>query len=147
MRVCYSLKWNLLNSFIGLRFPDVAHISTEELAIWLEDENKTDPMLLDARSKSEYAISHLRGADWMPHDLPEIGSFMNGSKTTPIITYCSVGYRSAILAQRLQNMGYEKVFNLKGSLFLWFSENRPVFCGEEIVSFIHPLNLFWSLWL
>ena len=147
MRFCHSLKWNLLNSLIQLRFPNMNYISPEELAIWLEDKNKTNPLLLDTRNKIEYAISHIRGAYLVPYNVPEIKSFVPCSTTTPIVTYCSVGYRSAILAQRLQTMGYEKVFNLKGSLFLWFSENRTVFCGEEIVSFIHPFNLFWSLWL
>jgi rhodanese-related sulfurtransferase len=147
MRIFHTLKWNLLNSFVQLRFPDVKHISTEELAIWLEDKNQTDPLLFDARNKIEYAISHLKGAYLIPHNVPELKSFVPCSTATPIITYCSVGYRSAILAQRLQTIGYEKVFNLKGSLFFWFSENRPVFCGEKIVSFVHPLNLFWSLWL
>ncbi|EAZ92111.1 rhodanese-like domain-containing protein [Crocosphaera chwakensis] len=147
MRLCYAFKWNLLNSLIQLRCPYVNHISTEELAIWLEDKNRPDPLLLDARSPLEYTISHLQGAYLIPHDLPKIEPLIHCSNASPIITYCSVGYRSAILAQRLQKMGYEKVFNLKGSIFLWFSEHRPVFCGEKIVSFIHPLNLFWSFWL
>ncbi len=147
MRLCSSLKWDLLHSLIQLQFPSVNHISTEELALWLEDKNTTDPLLLDARTPLEYAISHLRGASLIPYNVSEIELYINCSTASPIITYCSVGYRSAILAQRLQKMGYEKVFNLKGAFFLWFSENRPVFCGENIVSFIHPFNLFWSFWL
>ncbi len=147
MRICHALKWTLLNSLIDLKFPNVNHISTEELAILLEDKSKTNPLLLDARTPLEYAISHLGGAYFMPHDLPEIEPFIQCSSSRIIVTYCSVGYRSAILAQRLQNMGYENVFNLKGSLFLWFSENRPVFCGGQMVSSIHPNNLLWSLWL
>lgn len=147
MKLCYSLKWNLLNSLIQLRFPHINHISTEKLAIWLSDKNQEKPLILDARNKIEYAISHLKGACLIPYDSPEIKSFIKCSVNTPIITYCSVGYRSAILAQRLQKMGYKKVFNLQGSLFVWFRENRPVFCGEEIVSWIHPFNLFWSLLL
>ena len=142
-----SLKWNLLNWSIRFLFPHINHISTEELAIWLSDKNKRQPLILDARNKIEYAISHLQGASLIPYDSPEIKYFIKCSLNTPIITYCSIGYRSAILAQRLQKMGYTKVFNLKGSLFFGFSENRPVFCGEEIVSYIHPFNLFWSLWL
>ena len=147
MKVISAFKWNLLHWLIQLRFLDIHHISTEELAIWLEDKKTTDPLLLDARTPLEYAISHLRGAYLIPHDLLEIEPCLPYSFSHPIVTYCSVGYRSAILAQRLQKMGYKKVFNLKGSLFFWFSEKRPIFSGEQIVSFIHPFNLFWSLWL
>ena len=120
MELCYALKWNFIYSFIQVRFPHVNHISTEELAIWLDDKNTTPPLLLDARTPLEYAVSHLQGASLIPYNLPEIESLVHYSAATPIITYCSVGYGSAILAQRLQKMGYEKVFNLKGSLFLWF---------------------------
>lgn len=147
MRFCHALKWNLLNSLIDLKFSDVNHISTEELAIWLDDKNKRNPLILDTRTPLEYAVGHLQGAYFMPHDLPEIEPFIQCSYSQTIVTYCSVGYRSAILAQRLQNMGYENVFNLNGSLFLWFSENRPIFCDEQIVEFIHPNHLFWSFWL
>ena len=142
-----SLKWNLLNWIIQFLFPHINHISTEELALLLSDKEERHPLILDARNKIEYAISHLKEASLIPYDSPDIKSLVQCSLNTPIITYCSVGYRSAILAQRLQKMGYKKVFNLQGSLFLWFSENRPIVCGEEIVSYIHPFNLFWSLWL
>ncbi len=147
MKFCSTFKWNLLHSLIQLRFLDIRHVSTKELAIWLEDEKKTIPLLLDARTPLEYATSHLRGAYLVPHNVQEIEPYISCSFSHPIVTYCSVGYRSGILAQRLQKIGYKKVFNLAGSLFFWFSENRPVFCEEKPVSFIHRFNLFWSFWL
>ncbi|MEL4898399.1 rhodanese-like domain-containing protein [Crocosphaera sp. Alani8] len=147
MKLFYSLKWNLLNWIITLRFPCVNHISTEELVTLLEDKNRESPLLLDARTPLEYAVSHLKGAYFLPHDVSKIEPFVEVPLSTTIITYCSVGYRSAILAQRLQKMGYEKVFNLQGSLFFWFSENRPIFCEQEVVPFIHRFDLFWSFWL
>ncbi|MDJ0509078.1 MAG: rhodanese-like domain-containing protein [Crocosphaera sp.] len=129
---------------IRIQFPSVTHISTEGLATWLEDKQQKSPLLLDARNPIEYAISHLRGAYLMPLNNKDI---LSCSLDTPIVTYCSVGYRSAILAQRLQKMGYKQVFNLEGSLFAWKQENRPIFCDEQIVSSIHHNNLFWALWL
>ena len=147
MKVCDTFKWNLLNLLIRIQFPSVPHISTEALATWLEDKQKNSPLLLDARSPIEYAISHLRGAYLMPSNSLKYKDILSCSLDTPIVTYCSVGYRSAILAQRLQKIGYEQVFNLEGSLFAWKRENLPVFCDNQIVSSIHPNNLFWSFWL
>ncbi len=141
-----QLKWHLLNYLIKIKFPTVNTISTEELATWLEDKHRKDPLLFDARTPLEYFISHLHGAYFIPSKSIELENTIEDS-STPIVTYCSVGYRSAILARKLQKMGYKQVFNLEGSLFAWFSENRPVFCDDKIVSSIHPYNLFWSLWL
>jgi rhodanese-related sulfurtransferase len=146
MIICRRLKWSVLKFLIRLKFPSVRHISTAELAAWLEDCQRKPPLLLDARTPQEYAVSHLQQAHLSPSDLQELIDSTGLSRSTPIVTYCSVGYRSAILAQRLQEKGYEQVFNLEGSLFAWFSENRLVYPWQQIRQ-IHPYNQFWSLWL
>jgi 3-mercaptopyruvate sulfurtransferase SseA len=63
------------------------------------------------------------------------------------VTYCSVGYRSAALAQQLQAMGCKKVFNLEGSLFEWVNQGYPVYQGEQVVKSVHPFNRLWGLLL
>lgn len=147
MRAFHYLKWNCLHWLIRLKFPSVRQISTVALAAWLTDENRQPPLLLDTRSPLEYAVSHLKHAQFCSSVSQASTNFPSLSFSTPIVTYCSVGYRSAIAAQQLQKMGYEQVFNLQGSLFAWFSENRPVYQENQPVSQIHPYNRFWSLWL
>lgn len=147
MEVCRRLKWKLLKWWIRLQFPAVRHISTAELADWLEDCQRKNPLLLDARTPEEYGVSHLQQAQLSPYDLPELNDLTGLSPSTTIVTYCSIGYRSAILAQRLQEKGYKQVINLEGSLFAWFNENRPVYIGGQQVRQIHPYNRIWSLWL
>jgi rhodanese-related sulfurtransferase len=147
MRFFSDLKWSLLNLLIRFKFPSVHPISTLELAVWLEDENREKPLLLDARTSLEYVVSHLKNAYLSPSNLQELRELTQCSLSTPIVTYCSIGYRSAILAQQLQEIGYKQVFNLEGSLFIWFRENRPVYDNKQVVSYIHPYNLFWSFWL
>ena len=147
MKICRPLKGRLLNFLIRLKFPSISHISTSELAAWLSDDQRFPPLLLDARTPEEYAISHLQQAHLSPSNLLQFRDIMGLSTSTPIVTYCSVGYRSAFLARRLQDDGYEQVFNLEGSLFAWFSENRPVYQDGQPVRQIHPYNCFWSLWL
>ena len=44
------------------KFPTVRQISPAELAAWLADTNRAQPLLVDVRDKEEFAISHLRGA-------------------------------------------------------------------------------------
>ena len=147
MEICRRHLSSALKFLIRLKFPSVRHISTAELAAWLENRHRKPPLLLDARTPQEYAVSHLLQAHLSPEDLQELIDSTGLSPSTPIVTYCSVGYRSAVLAQRLQEKGYEQVFNLEGSLFAWFRENRPVYQGGQQVRQIHPYNQFWSLWL
>ena len=64
--------------------------------------------------------------------------------STPIVIYCSFGYRSAKVARNLQSLGYKKVFNLSGSIFQWFNEGRAIYQGNKRVNVIHPHNKFWG---
>ena len=61
-----------------------------------------------------------------------------------IVVYCSVGYRSSILAEKLQDMGFTKVYNLEGSIFKWDNEGRPLVQGKVTVRKVHPYNAHWG---
>jgi 3-mercaptopyruvate sulfurtransferase SseA len=63
---------------------------------------------------------------------------------TPIVVYCSVGYRSAGVVQALQAQGFSEVYNLKGSIFRWANEGRPVVRNGEPVSAVHPYDASWG---
>ena len=69
------------------------------------------------------------------------------SKDTPIVTYCSVGYRSSSLADRLQQAGFTNVRQLEGSIFQWANEGRPLFRGDQQVNEVHPYNETWGKYL
>ena len=61
------------------------------------------------------------------------------------MTYCSAGYRSGKLAERLQAAGYTNVRNLDGSIFKWANERRPLVRGEsEPVTKVHPYSAIWG---
>ena len=88
------------------RFPDAPQLSTADLAAWLADETLPQPILLDARSAPEYEISHLRGAH-LAGDLQAAQRVLEGAdKDVAIIAYCSVGYRSSQLVERLRADGF-----------------------------------------
>ena len=61
-----------------------------------------------------------------------------------IVTYCSVGYRSAGVAQRLRAAGFTQVYNLEGSLFRWANEGRPLYRGDTLVHQVHPYDRVWG---
>jgi rhodanese-related sulfurtransferase len=145
--------WMLLKRLLKLQFPDVKHISTATLADWLEQEQlqttKRSPplrlVILDARAPEEYFTSHIQTAQLVPTEEIELLSYLPLSNQ--IVTYCSIGYRSALLAQKLQQKGYTQVFNLEGSIFQWTNEGRSLYRCDQIATQVHPYNKFWKILL
>jgi rhodanese-related sulfurtransferase len=133
-----KLSWKLVKFFIRVKFPHVPQISTTDLANWLKKNDVKKPLLLDARTPEEYAVSHLKNARLLPLDLEKF------DKDVPIVVYCSVGYRSAIALQQIQAQGYQNVFNLEGSIFQWSNERRPLYQKEKRCDRVHPYNRFWG---
>jgi rhodanese-related sulfurtransferase len=141
--VVYADRWDLVKRQIDRKFPTVPKISTSELAALLNDPGAKKPVLFDVRTEAEFKISHLAGARRAepksdPSDLPR-------QKETPIVTYCSVGYRSAEVAERLRVAGYTNVRNLEGSIFQWANEGRPLVRGAgEPTDKVHPYSATWG---
>ena len=135
-------RWAETLRFVRETFPNVTQLSTEGLADLLGED--VDVVLLDARSQEEFATSHLRGAV-RANSVREARRALKQRREKPIVVvYCSVGYRSSRLAQRLKARGVEDVFNLEGSLFKWANEGRPVYRGSEQVRPVHPFDDDWG---
>ena len=66
-----------------------------------------------------------------------------------IVCYCSVGYRSSILADRINAIdggGGGSACNLEGSVFKWANEGREIVdSGGNATYFVHPYNWFFGL--
>lgn len=140
-----GIGWSLVNAKIQSEFPDVPRLQTSELARLLSDPGKEKPLLLDVRTKAEFEVSHLAGARRI-----EPGSDVTKlalPKDKPIVTYCSVGYRSAALAKKLREAGYIQVTNLEGSIFRWANENRPLVHDGQPTDKVHPYNQLWGMLL
>ena len=137
-----SLAFNIIKRLTTRKFPTVQWINTEEFACWLEDLAKPQPVILDARTEAEYAVSHLKQAQRIDPEHPE--QAVLPSKDTPIVVYCSVGYRSARIAQQLGQAGFSRVYNLEGSLFKWANEERPFFNNDHPTLLVHPYDQLWG---
>jgi rhodanese-related sulfurtransferase len=142
-----------INQVITDKFPAVPHTTTTEVAAAMDRGQA--PLLLDTRARPEYEVSHLAGAIWTPdiHAVrAEIAKARAMNPQRPVVLYCSVGYRSAdILAQLLKaaDWGYTMhIKNLRGSLFQWANEGRPVVRtlnnGEVPTQTVHPYSSKWA---
>ena len=111
---------------------------------------KTDPnvVLLDTRSKKEFDVSHISGARFLDYDHFETSEVKNIPKEAHIVVYCSVGYRSERIGEKLLGLGYKKTDNLYGGIFQWKNEGHVVLNSNgQPTDSVHTYNRAWSKWL
>lgn len=105
-------------------------------------------VILDAREKKEFDVSHIEGAQYIGYDDFNPSRLANIPKNTPIVTYCSIGYRSEKIGEKLKKLGYSNVYNLYGSIFEWINEKHPVVdLTGKATNKVHTYNQFWSRWV
>ncbi|MBL7884527.1 MAG: rhodanese-like domain-containing protein [Bacteroidia bacterium] len=71
---------------------------------------KEGAIIIDVRSKGEYANGHVKGSINIPLD--QLGSNLAKlKKEKAIITCCASGMRSGVAKSQLKGKGYENVYN------------------------------------
>ena len=83
-------------------------------------DSRPDAVLLDVREEAEYITGHAQNAVLLPVDELTDETAMDAipELTTPVLVYCRSGYRSNVAAHRLEEYGYEEIYDL-GSLIGW----------------------------
>lgn len=105
-------------------------------------------IVLDAREKKEYAVSHLKTARWVGYDTFSLESVSEISKEDTIIVYCSIGARSQEIGKKLKAAGFLNVYNLYGGIFHWVNEDNPVFTTDSVLTDrVHTYNKMWGMWV
>lgn len=140
-----SLTWRAVDRDLAARYPGLPSTTPERLAARLAAPEP--PLLLDARTPAEVAVSHLPGARRIDPDADAAGLAVVLGEVDPsreIVVYCSVGVRSARVAQRLRRAGFENVEALDGSIFRWANQGRPLVRAREPVEVVHPYNAVWG---
>lgn len=108
-------------------------------------QNMDTYTLLDAREWEEYKISHLPNARFVGYKTFSANQLKGVDKKAPLIVYCSVGYRSEKVGEKLKAMGYENVHNLYGSIFEWVNHEFPIVNIEgESTRQLHTYNRDWG---
>ncbi len=81
---------------------------------------RPEAVLLDVREEAEYITGHAVDARLLPVDelTDETALDQIPSLSTPVLVYCRSGYRSNAAAHKLEDFGYEEIYDL-GSLIGW----------------------------
>lgn len=83
-------------------------------------------VLLDVRESDEHALGTLPGSTLLP--LSELSLRVGElDPDRPVVCICHHGVRSASVAQALDRLGFEQVYNLVGGLDRWAREVDPAF--------------------
>jgi rhodanese-related sulfurtransferase len=109
-----SLCFSVVNISVGA---EVGSLSVTE-ASGLLTEKKA--VIIDVRENSEWSEGHISGAIHIPlAQLPERLAELKAYQSSPIITQCRSGKRSAQAADVLKSAGFSKVYNMEGGLNAW----------------------------
>jgi len=125
----------------------VPQISPAELAKWQKDNDEKLPLLFDTRSDKEHRVSHLTGAQRVGFRDFSLKKVANLERDTPIVVFCSVGKRSEMIGEKLQKAGFTNVKNLRGGIFQWANEERPLVNDDGSTNHVHSYNRKWGQWL
>jgi len=83
-------------------------------------------ILVDVREDNEWAKGHLPGAVHMGRGIIERDIEQKVPDTaTKLVLYCGGGFRSALVADNLQKMGYTNVISLDGGWRAWKAAGLP----------------------
>ena len=75
-----------------------------------------EKVLLDVREEEEYITGHAVDAVLLPVDAlsAETAADAIPAFKTPVLVYCRSGFRSAIAAWKLDELGYETIYDIGG---------------------------------
>ena len=108
---------------VGEAKRNIQEISPQETAVALD---RGDTLLIDVRDPDEYQEGHIHGAKNFSRGTVELEiEEAAPDLSTPIITHCGGGGRSALAADSLQRMGYTNVKSMAGGFKAWKAAGLP----------------------
>lgn len=123
----------------------VPTITIKDFKKMLKNENV---IILDAREKNEFDISHIKGVKWVGHNSLNKNVLDALDKNATVVVYCTVGVRADQVGARLQKMGFSDVYNLFGSIVEWVNQDNVVIdkAGSPTTK-VHTYRPEYEKWL
>ena len=147
---CHASSLDQIEADIAAASP-VAQLSSTEVTALLAVPQGF--VLFDVRDPEEFAVSHLPGAIRIDPNLAPaafIQAYGHVFGQQPVVFYCSVGRRSTALAERVNALSATQapsttpVANLRGGIFRWANEARPLQNARGETKLVHPYSFYWA---
>lgn len=122
--------------------------SVTEISVDSLEQCVGEVVLLDARELAEFNVSHIKGARHVGYDKFTTASLSDIPKNKRIVVYCSVGFRSEKVTEKLIAAGYTNIANLYGGMFEWVNQGNTVVdnTGKSTLR-VHAFSKAWGIWL
>jgi thioredoxin 1 len=89
--------------------------------------------IIDVRTPEEFQGGHLNEAVNFNVLAPEFQSQVSKlDKTQPVFVYCKVGGRSADAVEKMKNMGFTTIYDMKGGYMAWSSAGMESTKAERV---------------
>ncbi|QIV95832.1 rhodanese-related sulfurtransferase [Allofrancisella inopinata] len=91
-----------------------------------------DGLLIDTREESEFANGYIPNSIHISKGLIECRiEQLIPNKNLKMYFYCGGGFRSALVTELLQSMGYKNVISVDGGWRAWNTKNYPIITSEN----------------
>ncbi len=120
MSIVFFVSCGNLNSQV------IENLDTDTFQVMI---NKRDGIIIDVRTSKEFSSGHIFDATNIDYYSEQFLEKLNlVRKDLPIYLYCRSGGRSSSAAKKMNELGFQKVYNLLGGISLWEAK------GYEIIS-------------
>ncbi|MEO8515726.1 MAG: thioredoxin domain-containing protein [Flavobacterium sp.] len=107
-----------ISSCNGQTSKNIESVSPEIFAKKINETSKAQ--ILDVRTPEEFGSEHIdnaTNANWLGDNF--VTDIAKLDKTNPVFVYCKSGARSAKAAEKLEELGFKKIYQLEGGLLKW----------------------------
>lgn len=123
-------------------------VSGQEL-VELMDDNEIGRQLylLDMRSKDEWHVSRIAGAEYIGYGEFSLDAVSHIPRDARVVLYCAVGWRSGRVGRRMRDAGFENVQDLYGGILNWTDNGHPVVNDNGVTPRVHGSQRRWGRWV
>ena len=135
-KILFSLSITFLFSCENTNSQIIEDVNTENFHQLIE---KGDGIIIDVRTSQEFNSGHIIDAtniDFYSDDFTDKLKIVR--KDVPIYVYCRSGGRSSSAADKMEKLGFTKVYNMIGGIGSWQSEGYETIKSKEVETTNQP---------
>ncbi|MCP3674783.1 MAG: rhodanese-like domain-containing protein [Gammaproteobacteria bacterium] len=124
--VTLVIAWVVLFALLLVSFTRTSSkvIGNQQITTMMNRENA---VIIDIRSKADYAKGHLLGSINIPTaQLKDADKDLEKHTDCPIILVDANGMHAAAATQQLQKMGKQQLYRMQGGIVSWTNDNLPL---------------------
>lgn len=92
-------------------------VSPNDLKQWIEQGKEL--VLIDVREPFEREAFNIGGIHIPMNEVMKRMNEMKSINDIPVVVYCEKGIRSSVVIQRLEQLGFQNLYNLSGGMSAW----------------------------